>query len=173
MLLNLASDKPFIYDNSFIFFDRKNLEGQLPKFFYENKDKIKNLYVLTGPGYFSSTRIWIEVVNILLALQVINTAYYLNKLEFFNSLWFSDIYLFSGNKNKFIFLQENGLYEIVEKANLDYAKAFEQLFDLKLEKVIYYEDILKKYKKLSWKKADKNHLLKPFYIFEPIVSFKK
>ena len=170
MLLNLASDKPFVYDTDFIFFDRKNLEEQLPKFFHKNKDKIKNLYVLTGPGYFSSTRIWIEVVNILLALWVIDKVYYLNKLEFFSNLWFSNIYLFSWNKNKFILLKENGLYQIVEKTKLDPTKTFEQLFDLNLEKVIHYDNILKKYKQLSWKKADKSNLLKPFYIFEPIVG---
>jgi len=62
------------------------------------------------------------------------------------------------------------LYQIVEKTKLDSTKTFEQLFDLNLEKVIHYDNILKKYKQLPWKKADKNNLLKPFYIFDPIVG---
>lgn len=172
MLLNLASDKPFVYkDWEFIFFSRKELESQLPNFFYENRNNLKNLYVINWPWYFSSTRVWTEVVNILLALKVFDKVYYLNKLEFFNQIAKDKIYLFSGNKNKFILLKQTGDYEIVLKKNLDLNIKFEELFELKIEQAnfVRYNDILKNYDKLDWKIATESSLLKPFYIFQPIV----
>jgi len=172
MLLNLASDKPFIYNNwEFIFFERKELENQLPSFFYENKENIKTLYIITWPGYFSSTRVGVEVINILFTLNVVENLYFLNKLEFFYQNGFDDIYLFSGNKNKFILLKKWWNYDIVFKKDLDLSKYFEELLELKLEniKTISYKKLLKNYEKINWNNLEKNHLLKPFYIFEPII----
>jgi len=82
MLLNLASIKPFIYDDSeFIFFDRKNLEQQLPEFFANKLPE--EIYVITGPGYFSSTRIGVEVVNILSFLKKVRKIYFMDKISLF------------------------------------------------------------------------------------------
>jgi len=170
MLLNIASDKPFIYENNnFIFFDRKELETQLPEFFYKNKEKISTMYVIHGPWYFSSTRVGVEVLNILKTLDVIHTLYYLDKLSFFAQCGEENIYLFSGNKNKFILWKNN---EIVLKKDLDFSLYFEELFELKIESnnFIKYENIVKNYKNLSWNKLEENKLLRPYYIFEPIVS---
>jgi hypothetical protein len=82
MLLNLASIKPFIYDDAkFIFFDRKNLEQQLPEFFANKLPE--EIYVITGPGYFSSTRIGVEVVNILSFLKKVRKIYFMDKISLF------------------------------------------------------------------------------------------
>jgi len=168
MLLNLSSDVPFIYrDWEIRFFERRSLEEQLPKYFYENKDLLANIYVISWPWYFSSTRVGVEVINILKVLWIVKNIYFLNKLDFFKELWFKDIYLFSGNKNKFIDLEWN----VILKKNLNNQKQIEELFELKLEnfEMIKYKEILKNYKNLKWDKIKKQGLLKPFYIFEPIV----
>jgi hypothetical protein len=106
-----------------------------------------------------------------LALKVFDKVYYLNKLEFFNQIAKDKIYLFSGNKNKFILLKQTGDYEIVLKKNLDLNIKFEELFELKIEQAnfVRYNDILKNYDKLDWKIATESSLLKSFYIFQPIV----
>ena len=170
MLINLSSDIPFVYDNvKFHFFDRKNLENQLPKYLYEIEN-LKDLHVITWPWNFSTTRIGTEVINILLFLWKIDKVYYLNKLEFFNFLWYDNIYLFSGNKNKFIKLLKNQKYEIINRKDtktLYCEEVFEEKNKLDL-KYIRYEDILKNYKKLDWHEEFK--LLKAYYIFEPIVE---
>ena len=172
MLLNLASDKPFVYfNNDFLFFDRKSLESILPSFFYKNKDIIKTIYIINWPWYFSSTRVGVEVVNILYALGIIKDIYFLDKLDFFQQNNIVDTYLFSGNKNKFIYLEKNGSYKIVWKKELNFSKNFEELFELKLDNInfVKYTDFIKNYKNLNWKKLWKQSLLKPNYIFEPIV----
>jgi len=169
MILNLASDIPFIYkDNDFIFFERKKLESNLPKFFKDCID-LNEIYVVIWPWNFSSTRIWVEVVNILIFLWYFNEVYFLDKLDLFSKLWFKDVYLFSGNKNKLIFLKENKKYDIIKTANLaDFP--FEETFDLDYwKKKILYKDLFKNIKKISWNKLDKWELLVPYYIFQPIV----
>ena len=170
MLINLSSDIPFSYDEwKFHFFDRKNLEIQLPNYLYELKN-LKTLYVITWPWNFSTARIWTEVLNILLYLWKLESVYYLNKLEFFNMLGYDDIYLFSWNKNKLIKLWKNQKYEIINRKDLENLyceQIFEEKNKLDLE-YIKYEDILKDYNKLGWKKENK--LLKAYYIFAPIVG---
>ena len=170
MLINLSSDIPFSYDNEkFYFFDRKELEIEFPKYLYEVKD-LKNLYIITWPGNFSTTRVWTEVLNILLYLWKLDKVYYINKLEFFNLMWYDNIYLFSWNKNKFIKLLKNKKYEIINRKNIENLyceQVFEERNKLDL-KYIKYEDILKNYKKLDW--HVENKLLEPYYIFEPIVE---
>jgi hypothetical protein len=46
MLLNLSSDKPFVYKNGeFTFFSRKELESQLPLFF-KNEKNLEDIFIL-------------------------------------------------------------------------------------------------------------------------------
>ena len=169
MLLNLSSDVPFIYNNgNFIFFERKKLETELPNFFYENKKTLKDIYVLTWPWYFSSTRVWVEVINILKVLNIFDNIYFLNKLDFFKQLWYDDIYLFSGNKNKFIEFKLDW-YNIVSKKDLDKNKKMEEIFELDWQSKIEYKKILNNYKNIQWNILWKDSLLKPYYIFAPIV----
>jgi len=171
MFLNLWADKTFIYHNwNFTFFERKQLDTQLPKFF-KKKGNIDKLFVIIWPGNFSSSRIWVEVVNILVYLWVFKNVFYLNKLEFFQQLWFNDIYLFSGNKNKFIFLKDNN-NDIVSKQDMNKKYLLEELFELNLEnfELIKYESILNNIENLEWNKLKERELLIPYYIFEPAVS---
>jgi len=172
MFLNLWSDRTFIYHNwDFTFFDRKQLDIQLPKFFKENND-IKKLFVIIWPGNFSSSRIWVEVINILVYLWVLKNVFYLNKLEFFQQLWFNNIYLFSGNKNKFIYLKTDNNYDIVSKQDMNKKYLLEELFELNLDgfEIVKYQIILNDIEKLKWNKLKKQELLTPYYIFEPAVS---
>lgn len=169
MLLNFASDVPFVYKNdNFTFFEKKNFETQLPNYLYE-QDNIEELYIITWPWNFSTTRIGTEVINILLYLKKVQNVYYLNKLEFFNALWYENIYLFSWNKNKFLYLKQNKDYEIISRNDIKIWKSeqiFEERNNLDIEH-INYENILKNYKKLDWNKENKQ--LDVFYIFNPIV----
>ena len=172
MFLNLWADKTFIYNNwDFIFFDRKQLDIQLPKFFKNNSD-VDKLFVIIWPGNFSSSRIWVEVINILVYLWVLKNVFYLNKLEFFNKLWFENIYLFSGNKNKFIFLKDQKNYDIVSISDMNKKYLLEELFELNLEgfEMIKYFKILNDIEKLERNKLKEKELLTPYYIFEPAVS---
>jgi len=168
MLLNLASDKPFVYDGDFVFFDRKNLEEELPGYFYENKDKISTLKVITWPGYFSSTRIGVEVVNILKFLGVVKELYFLDKISLFQQFLKKEnldlIVLFSGNKNKFVLVKPDN-YEIVWKEILEKEVLFEEFFEKNYKPFIEYKKLLSY--DYNWQKADK--YLVPFYVFEPIV----
>lgn len=170
MLINLSSDIPFSYNNwTFHFFDRKSLEKQLPDYLYKIKD-LKNLYIITWPWNFSTARVGTEVINILLYLLKLNNVYYLDKLDFFNQLWYENIYLFSWNKNKFIKLKNKWVYDIVSRnyiEKLNCEETFEERNTLDLQN-IKYQDILKDYEKLNWKKERK--LLKANYIFAPIVG---
>ena len=167
MFLNLGSDVPFIYTNDkFVFFDRKNLENQLPQFFYDNKDKLNSLYVITWPWYFSSTRVGVEVVNILKVLWIFKNIYFLDKIIFFKKLWFRKLYLFSWNKNKFLDLETDN---IISKKDLNPSYKMEELFELEAKNMIFYKDIIKNYKDIKWNKLWENTLLKPFYIFDPII----
>ena len=175
MLLNLASDKPFIFSCwDFVFFDRKNLENQLPEFF-KNKN-INEIYVITWPGYFSSTRIWVEVVNILKFLWILNKVFFLSKIDLFTQFLkirnLDKIYIFSGNKNKFIELSKEWKFSEILKKNINLDLYVEELFEISLKnKFVLYKDILKDYKKnFSWNIANK--YLVPFYIFEPLVQKK-
>lgn len=172
MFLNLWADKTFIYhDWEFTFFEKKQLDIELPKFFKKNRN-INKLFVIIWPGNFSSSRIWVEVVNILVYLWVLKNVFYLNKLDFFNQLWYNDIYLFSGNKNKFIYLKEENNYDIVPKQDMDQKYLLEELFELNLDsfEMIRYKNILKDIEKLERNKLKEKELLVPYYIFEPIVS---
>lgn len=205
MLLNLASDKPFVfvwcqdnnqmiikkmfsrwylennsllsginldsYDVGFVFFDRRNLENQLPKFFKEVK--VNEIYVITGPWYFSSTRIWVEVVNILKFLWVIDNIYFLDKLALFRQFMqknnLNEVYLFSWNKNKFILLQKNDYKEIFKK-DLDENILVEELFEINLDNPkISYKELLQNYDKNFQWDSTLNYIY-PYYIFEPIVQ---
>jgi len=170
MIVNLASDIPFIFkDWKISFFDRQKLQIELPNYLYEIKN-FKNIYVITWPWNFSTSRIWIEVLNILLYFWKIDFIYYLDKLDFFNQLWYSYIYLFSWNKNKLIKLKENKTYDIVFIDNIEdfyCEETFEDRNKISL-KTIKYKDIFKDYKKLNWNKE--TNILKPYYIFEPIFS---
>jgi len=171
MFLNLWSDKTFIFYNwEFTFFERKQLDIQLPKFFKDNN--IDKLFVIIWPGNFSSSRIGVEVINILMYLWVLKNVFYLNKLEFFQQLWFNNIYLFSGNKNKFIYLKTDNNYDIVSKQDMNKKYLLEELFELNLEEfeTIKYKNILDNVEKLEWNKLKKQELLTPYYIFEPAVS---
>ena len=165
MLLNFASDIPFAYkDNQIIFLDRKNLENQLAVFLKNNFEN--NIFIINWPWYFSATRIWVETINILKFLKKIENIYFLNKLDFFRQNNIYDIYLFSGNKNKYIHLKEND-FSIVLKQNLDSQKKSEQLFEQENNlQFINYETILKNYKNLNW---ENTNILKPYYVFKPIV----
>ena len=170
MILNLASDIPFIYkDNDFIFFERKELESNLPKFFKESWN-LDEIYVIVWPWNFSSTRIWVEVINILIFLWYFNKVYFLDKLDLFTQLWYENIYLFSGNKNKPIFLKEDKNYDIIKIFDLENFK-FEETFylDYWKEKILY-KDLFKNIKGITWNKLDKWELLVPYYIFQPIVG---
>ncbi len=172
MFLNLWADKTFIYNNwDFTFFERKQLDIQLPEFFKNNSD-VDKLFVIIWPGNFSSSRIWVEVVNILVYLWVLKNVFYLNKLEFFQQLWYNNIYLFSGNKNKFIFLKDQKKYDIVSTSDMNKKCLLEELFELNLEGfgIIKYKDILKDIEKLERNKLKEKELLIPYYIFEPAVS---
>jgi len=169
MLLNLASDKPFVYYWDFVFFDRKKLEEQLPNFFYKNKDKISTLKVITWPGYFSSTRIGVEVVNILKFFDVVKDLYFLDKISLFQQFLkkkdLNSIVLFSGNKNKFVLVSSND-YKIVWKEILGKKSLFEEFFENNYEPFVGYKKVLSY--DYAWKKA-KNYIV-PFYVFEPIVG---
>jgi len=171
MLLNLWSDVPFVYfDWIFHFFERKKLELELPRFFKEFW-YLEEIFIITWPWNFSSCRIWIEVVNILIYLGVLKDVFYLNKLEFFQQLGYQNIYLFSGNKNKFIKLEKHN-YIIVSKVNMDNSIPLEELFELTIEgfDIIKYKNILKSFQKLERNKLKKQDILSPYYIFNPIVS---
>ncbi len=168
MLLNLASDIPFVYYNKkYYFFDRKSLENDLPAFFVKNKTI--QIYVITGPGYFSSSRIWVEVVNIISFIWLFSNIFYINKITLFQNYIkkknINEIILFSWNKNKFIKLYHNS-YDFVWK--IDWLS--EEFFDSKFvnKKFISYEKILYNYK--SEYNRNKSKYIKPYYIFEPIVS---
>lgn len=171
MFLNLASNIPFIYNNwVFTFFEKKSFEKELPVFLDSNI--IEELYIINWPWNFSTTRIWIEVLNIFLLLGKISKIYFLNKLEFFNLLWFYNIYLFSWNKNKFINLIENQEYKFVQKNNINKKLNVEEFFFNEIifdNNFIKYSKILKNYKNIKWNQ-EKN-ILKPYYIFDPIVNF--
>ena len=167
MILNLASDRPFVYNWDFVFFNRKNLEEQLPDFFYENKEKISALKVITWPGYFSSTRIGVEVVNILKFLGLIKDLYFLDKIILFQHFLkkenLNSIVLFSGNKNKFILVNPDD-YEIVWKEVLEKELLFEEFFEKDYKPFVEYRKILSY--DYRWRKAQK--YIVPFYVFEPI-----
>ncbi len=169
MLLNFASDVPFVYNDwDLYFFDRKNFETQLPTYLYK-QNSIETLYIITWPWNFSTTRIGTEVVNILLHLWNLDKVYYMDKLELFNKLWYENIYLFSWNKNKFILLKKDKNYDITSRKEIKTwicEQTFEERNQLNLD-VIKYENILKDYQKINWNKETK--LLKANYIFEPIV----
>ena len=169
MLLNLASDKPFVYDRDFVFFDRKNLEKELPDFFYENKDKVSTLKVITWPGYFSSTRIGVEVVNILKFLGIVKNLYFLDKISLFQQFLkkenLDSIVLFSWNKNKFVLVKLTD-YEIVWKKILEKEVLFEEFFEKDYKPFIEYKKVLSY--DYNWEKEDR--YLVPFYVFEPIVG---
>jgi len=169
MILNLASDNPFVYDWYFVFFDRKNLEKELPDFFYENKDKLSTLKVITWPGYFSSTRIWVEVVNILKFLDIIKDLYFLDKISLFQQFLkkenLDSIVLFSWNKNKFVLVKSDD-YEIIWKEILEKEVLFEEFFEKDYKPFIEYKKVLSY--DYNWEKEDR-HLV-PFYVFEPIVG---
>jgi len=169
MLLNLSSDVPFIYADKFTFFERKNLEEQLPNYFFENVEKINDIYVITWPWYFSSTRVWVEVINILNTLNIVENIYFLDKISFYQKLWYNQIYLFTWNKNKFYDISTT---KVTFRKDLDFDILLEELFEIKLDwfNYIKYSTFIKKYKDLEWNKLKNNDLLKPFYIFEPIVS---
>lgn len=170
MLINLASDVPFSYKNwYFHFFNRKNLEKELPTYLYELWN-LDDIYVIIWPWNFSTARIGTEILNILLFLKKIKTIYYLDKLNFFNQLWYENIYLFSWNKNKFIKIKKKWEYTIVLRndiENLQCEEVFEEKNNLNL-RTIKYKNILKNYKNLNWNKEQ--NILKTYYIFEPIVG---
>lgn len=171
MLLNLSSDVPFVYhDRAFVFFERKKLEIQLPEFFHKNQ--ISELYVLNGPWNFSSTRVGVELVNILIFLEKLDKVFFLNKMEFFSQNNFQNIYLFSGNRNKIIHLLENENVKFVNQNQIK-ADLSEQTFESRnflSENIIKYEEILQNYKKLKWHQIQDKELLKPHYAFDPIVN---
>ena len=176
MLLNLAADKPFVFnERDFVFFDRKSLEKQLPSFF--SNRVVSDIYVVNWPGYFSSTRIWVEVVNILKFLRYFKQIFFLSKLDLFRQYMkqsnINEVYLFSGNKNKFILLKENSYREIFKK-DLQSDIVVEELFELELSnKKILYSELLKDYKNYKWNYLVDKSYLYPFYIFAPIVDTKK
>ena len=170
MILNLASDKPFVYDWDFVFFDRKSLEKDLSAFFYKNKDKLSTLKVITWPGYFSSTRIGVEVVNILKFLGVIKELYFLDKLSLFKQFLIKEnlysVVLFSGNKNKFVMVYVDNDYDIVWREILEKDVLFEEFFEKDYKPLIEYKKVLTY--DYNRERADK--YLVPFYVFEPITG---
>ena len=175
MLLNLAADKPFIFNKwDFVFFDRKTLEKQLPSFFSDRV--VSDIYVVNWPGYFSSTRIWVEVVNILKFLGYFKQIFFLSKLDLFKQYMkqsnIEEVYLFSGNKNKFILLKEDSYVEVFKK-ELKSDIVVEELFELDIpNRGILYSELLKDYKRYKWNLVNDGYLY-PFYIFAPIVDIKK
>lgn len=170
MLINLSSDIPFSYNNwNFHFFDRKKLEKDLPTYLYKLWN-LKDIYLITWPWNFSTARVGTEVLNILLFLWKLEKIYYLDKLDFFNQLWYENIYLFSWNKNKFIKLKNKWVYDIVSRnyiEKLNCEETFEERNKLDLQN-IKYKDILKNYKTFNWN--EEKNILKACYIFEPIVG---
>jgi len=175
MLINLWSDIPYIYTNNRInFLERKKLEEQLPVFLKSNK---QDLYVVTWPGNFTSTRIGCQIINIYLWVNKIKEIYYLNKFEFYKQLWYSNIFLFSGNKNKYLHLDTE--WKTTEKNVQDLDKKtllLEPLFDdinterFGVEYMIPIQEILTKHTNIQWKEAAS---LSPFYYFKPITSICK
>ncbi len=175
MLINLWSDIPYIYvDNRINFLEKNKLEEQLPVFLNVNK---KSLYVITWPGNFTSTRIWCQIINIFVWINNIKLIRYLNKFDFYNELWYSNIYLFSGNKNKYLSLDKDIWISEILVQNLDKNNtSIEPLFDninknnFSVENIIPIQEILSKYNKIQWKEAG---FITPFYYFEPITSVCK
>ena len=175
MLINLWSDIPYIYvNNRIIFLERKELEEQLPVFLKSNKEE---LHVITWPGNFTSTRIGCQIINIYLWVNNIKKIYYLNKFEFYNQLWYSNIYLFSGNKNIYLYL--DSMAKITEKTfqNLDKENILlEPLFDhinterFSLDNILPIQKILSEYLNIQRKEAVS---LAPFYYFKPVSSICK
>jgi len=169
MLLNLASDVPFILDKwHYFFFDRKNLENLLPNFFSRLKKFPPDIFVITGPGYFSSTRIWVEVINILSFLGKFKVIYWLDKIslfqQFLNQNDLEVIYLFSGNKRIFIKTLSDS-YELINKCENPSEEFFSGIVSNK--DIISYNKVLENYKSYNW---NKSNYIRPFYVFQPIVG---
>lgn len=171
MLLNLSSDIPFIFkDSKFKFFERKKLESELPLFFKE--EKAREIYLINWPWNFSTTRIWVELINILFFLWKLDKAYCMNKIDLFLQSWYEYIYLFSWNKNKILELKGKSDIDFISPKDLKRKKS-EEIFSKDgnlTEDIIRYADLLSDYEKLARPEYNIDNLLRPFYSFDPIVN---
>ena len=178
MIINLWADIAHIYQRGKkIFFDNYNLEDKLPLIL--KKSQQESIYVINGPWRFTNVRIWCEIINIFCFVYN-KKVYSINKLSIFQQLWIDNIYIFSWNKSKYIYLKKWNV-SIVSVENMQENSKCEKLFDSNninlLKKKVKYMDIINLIVSNKLNLTYTNQV-KPYYYFEPITtvsnkSFKK